>query len=227
LLDGVSPALFGSWAPLWKVLHVQGATPFGYVQYPLIPWIGVMAVGYALGTVYDLTATDRRRVLVVLGIAAIATFALLRATNFYGDPKPWSPQPELARSVMSFMNVTKYPPSLLYLLATLGPAFLLLAAFESARGRMADVLATFGSVPLFFYILHIMLAHLAAGLTAMLFGYGTGVLGNFFMAFPKEWGVGLAGTYLAWLWVIVTLYPACRWFADIKQRRRDWWLMYL
>ena len=227
LLDGVSPAQFGSWAPMWKVLHVQGATPFGYVHYPLIPWIGVMAVGYVLGTMYDLGTADRRRVLTALGIAAIATFVLLRATNFYGDPKPWSPQPDLARTVMSFMNVTKYPPSLLYLLATLGPAFLLLAALESARGRFAGVLATFGSVPLFFYVLHIMLAHLAAGLTALLFGYGTGVLGNFFMFFPKDWGVGLGATYLAWLWVLVTLYPACRWFSGVKQGRRDWWLIYL
>jgi uncharacterized membrane protein len=227
LLDDVRPEQFGSWAPLWKVLHVQGATPFGYVHYPLIPWIGVMAVGYALGTVYDMVRSERRYVLAVLGAVAIAIFILLRATNFYGDPKPWSAQPDFARTVMSFMNVTKYPPSLLYLLATLGPALWLLAAMESARGRIAGVLATFGSVPLFFYILHIMLAHLAAGLTAMLLGYGTGVLGNFFMFFPKDWGVGLGATYLAWIWVLVTLYPACRWFADVKQRRRDWWLIYL
>jgi uncharacterized membrane protein len=227
LLDGVSPAQFGSWAPLWQVLHVQGPTPFGFVHYPLIPWVGVMAVGYALGTLYELPAAHRRRVLVVLGVAAIATFILLRATNFYGDPKPWAPQGDFARSAMSFMNVTKYPPSLLYLLATLGPALLLLAAFEAARGRIAGIFATFGSVPLFFYVLHIMLAHLAAGLTAMLLGYGTGVLGNFFMFFPKDWGVSLGAAYLAWIWLLVTLYPACRWFAAFKQRRRDWWLIYL
>ena len=94
-------------------------------------------------------------------------------------------------------------------------------------GRIAGILATFGSVPLFFYVLHLMLAHLAAGLTAMLLGYGTGVLGNFFLFFPKDWGVRLGAVYLAWIWVLVTLYPACRWFAGFKQRRRDWWLIYL
>jgi uncharacterized membrane protein len=227
VLDGVSPAQFGSWAPLWQVLHVQGPTPFGYVHYPLIPWVGVMALGYALGTLYDTAAPHRRRVLVALGITAIATFVLLRATNFYGDPKPWVEQADFARTLMSFMNVTKYPPSLLYLLATLGPALIVLAALESARGRIASVLETFGSVPLFFYILHIVLAHLAAGLVAMLLGFGTGVLGNFFMFFPREWGLGLGATYLAWLWVLATLYPACLWFAALKRRRREGWLIYL
>jgi uncharacterized membrane protein len=227
LLDGVSPAQFGSFAPVWQVLHVQGPTPFGYVHYPLIPWVGVMAIGYALGTLYDVDGPSRRRVLVALGITAIATFVLLRATNFYGDPQPWSTQADLARSVMSFMNVAKYPPSLLYLLATLGPALILLAALESARGRIAGILETFGSVPLFFYILHIALAHLAAGVVAMTMGYGTGVLGNFFLFFPEHWGLSLGASYAAWLWVLVTLYPACLWFSTLKQRRRDWWLIYL
>jgi len=186
-----------------------------------------MAIGYALGTLYGEEPAYRRRVLVALGLTAIATFILLRATNFYGDPKPWSVQPDFARTAMSFMNVTKYPPSLLYLLATLGPALIVLAALESARGRVVGILETFGSVPLFFYILHIMLAHLAAGLVAMLLGYGTGVLGNFFLFFPKGWGLGLGAAYAAWLWVLVTLYPACLWFAALKRRRRDGWLVYL
>ena len=227
LLDGVAPAQFGSWAPLWHVLHVQGPTPFGFVHYPLIPWIGVMAMGYALGTLYDTAPAYRRRVLVTVGIAAIALFVLLRATSLYGDPKPWGMQDDFARSVMSFMNVTKYPPSLLYLLATLGPAMIALAAFESARGRIANVLETFGSVPLFFYILHIVLAHLGAGLVAMLLGYGTGVLSNFFLFFPQDWGVSLGAAYLAWIWVLATLYPACLWFAVLKRQRREGWLIYL
>jgi uncharacterized membrane protein len=227
LLDGVSPSQFGSWAPVWQVLHVQGPTPFGYVHYPLIPWVGVMAIGYALGTLYDDAASHRRRVLIALGITAIATFFLLRATNFYGDPKPWVEQAGFARTVMSFMNVTKYPPSLLYLLATIGPALIVLAALESARGRIAGVFETFGSVPLFFYVLHIMLAHLAAGLVAMLMGFGTGVLGNFFMFFPPQWGLSLGAAYLGWLWVVATLDPACLWYSGVKRRRRDWWLIYL
>jgi uncharacterized membrane protein len=227
LLDPVSPSQFGAFAPLWQVLRVQGPTPFGYVHYPLIPWVGVMAVGYALGTLYDAPASQRRRILVSLGVTAIATFILLRATNFYGDPKPWTPQADFGRTVMSFMNVTKYPPSLLYLLATLGPALIVLAALESARGRLAAILETFGSVPMFFYILHIMLAHLAAGIVALALGYGTGVLTNFFMFFPRGWGLGLGTTYAAWLWLLVTLYPACLWYAALKRRRREGWLIYL
>jgi uncharacterized membrane protein len=168
-----------------------------------------MAVGYALGTVYDMASADRRRVLSVLGVAALVTFVLLRATNFYGDPKPWSVQPDVARTMMSFVNVTKYPPSLLYLLATLGPAFLLLAVFESARGRVAQVLATFGSVPLFFYVLHIALAHVAAEIVGSAAGFDLPVV------------------YLAWVLVVAMLYPACRWFAALKRRRTDWWLSYL
>jgi uncharacterized membrane protein len=227
LLDGVSPAQFGAFAPLWQVLHVQGPTPFGYVHYPLIPWVGVMAIGYALGTLYDAASPHRRRLFVALGVVAIATFVLLRATNFYGDPRPWVPHEGFGRSLMSFMNVTKYPPSLLYLLATLGPALIALAALESARGRIASILETFGSVPLFFYVLHLMLAHLAAGLVALTMGFGTEVLTNFFLFFPRQWGLGLSATYLAWLWLLITLYPACLWFAALKRRRREGWLIYL
>jgi uncharacterized membrane protein len=228
LLDGVSPAAFGSLAPLWQVLHVQGPTPFGFVHYPLIPWVGVMAVGYALGTLFNIDdAGIRRRALQALAVLCIGTFIALRATNFYGDPQPWVVQADFTHTVMSFMNVTKYPASLLYLLATLGPAFLLLGALQTARGRIAGILETFGSVPLFFYILHIVLAHLAAGLVAMTLGYGTGVLSNFFLFLPPQWGLNLGATYAAWLWVLVTLYPACLWYAGLKRRRRDWWLIYL
>jgi uncharacterized membrane protein len=227
LLDGVSPAQFGAFAPLWQVLHVQGPTPFGYVHYPLIPWVGVMAIGYALGTLYDAATRHRRRLLVSLGLVAIATFVLLRATNFYGDPRPWAPQADFGRTLMSFMNVTKYPPSLLYLLATLGPALIALAALESARGRIASILETFGSVPMFFYVLHIMLAHLAAGLVALTMGFGTDILTNFFLFFPSRWGLGLGATYVAWVWLLATLYPACLWFAALKRRRREGWLIYL
>lgn len=227
VFDGVMPEHFGNWAWLWHVLHVQGMTPFGFVHYPLIPYVGVIAVGYALGTLYDMATPDRRRMLVTLGLASIALFIVLRATNFYGDPNPWSPQADFAYSVMSFLNVTKYPPSLLYLLATLGPALIALAALESARSRVASILQVFGSVPLFFYILHIVLAHLAAGLIAMLMGYGTDVLGNFFLFFPKDWGLSLGAAYIGWLWLLATLFPATLWFAALKRRRRDWWLTYL
>jgi uncharacterized membrane protein len=227
LLDGIEPKIFGELAPLWNVLHVQGVVPFGYLHYPLIPWVGVMAAGFALGKVYELPGAFRRRTLVFIGCLAIGIFVLLRLANGYGDPTPWTVQDSLGFTLLSFINVEKYPPSLAYVLVTIGPALLALAAFESARGRISDFLETFGRVPLFFYVLHFFLAHLAAGLVAMAMGFGTTVLTGFFIAFPKEWGVSLPLVYLAWVLVVVTLYPACRWFAALKRRRKDWWLSYL
>ena len=228
LLDSVQPEAFGAWSWLWKVLHVQaGPTGIAFVHYPLVPWVGLMAVGYALGKVYDLDSARRGQLLVAFGGAAIVLFFALRLINGYGDLQPWTAQPDFGRTVMAFMNVEKYPPSLDYLLITVGPALLLLVALERVRGWFADVLQTFGRVPLFFYVLHIALAHLAAGLVALWLGYGTAVLGEFFLSFPPTWGVGLAGVYAAWLFVVATLYPACLWFADFKEHRKDWWLYYV
>jgi uncharacterized membrane protein len=228
LFDAVSPNALGSWGWLWKVLHVQaGPTGIAFVHFPLVPWVGLMAVGYALGRVYDCDGARRRQLLVMFGAAAIALFVVLRLINGYGDPHPWVQQASFGRTLMAFMDVEKYPPSLLFLLATVGPALLMLAAFERMQGWFAEGLQTFGRVPLFFYVLHIALAHLAAGLLALSMGYGTVVLDGFFISFPPTWGIGLAGVYAAWLFVVAALYPACRWFADLKEQRRDWWLYYL
>jgi uncharacterized membrane protein len=227
LLDGVPKPESALWGTVWSILHVQSTTAIGYVHYPLVPWIGVMAVGYALGSVFDMDASQRRRVLLSLGASAVMLFIALRLINTYGDPQPWVAQPTASQTLMAFLNVQKYPPSLMYLLVTLGPALILLAYLESARGWFAGVLQTFGRVPLFFYVLHIALAHLAAGLVAMYMGYGNSVLNNFFFNFPETWGVSLPAVYLAWLFVVISLYPACRWFADVKRRRREWWLSYL
>ena len=226
-LDGIKPEALGAWAPVWSVLHVQGPIPYGFVVYPLVPWIGVMAAGYALGTVYDLPDARRRRILSWLGLATIAGFLALRALNVYGDPQPWSAQSSALFSVLSFMNLAKYPPSLLFLLATLGPALLALAWFEHARGAAARFFVTIGRVPLFFYVIHIALAHLLAGLAALILGYGPEVLTNRPWVLSPGWGFGLPVVYVMWAIVVLALYPACRWFAAIKQRRRDWWLSYL
>jgi uncharacterized membrane protein len=227
LLDGIEPSVFGAAAPLWAVLHVQQPIGIGFVHYPLIPWVGVMALGYALGGLFELEAAQRRALLLTLGGAMIVAFVALRLANVYGDPHPWAPQSTLAFTVLSFLNVHKYPPSLLYLLMTLGPALVLLAVFESRRGAVAQVLQVFGRVPLFFYVLHIVLAHALAGLAALWAGYGTSVLTGFFFDFPREWGYGLPVVYGMWLVVLALLYPLCRWFGEIKRRRNDWWLSYL
>jgi uncharacterized membrane protein len=227
LLDGVpmpeSPVL----QTVWAILHVQSPVAIGYVHYPLIPWVGVMASGYALASVFEMDAPRRQRVLIALGASMVSMFLGLRLINTYGDPVPWTTQSDYLSTLMSFLNVKKYPPSLDYLLATLGPALMLLACLEQVRGKFVEILQVFGRVPLFFYVLHLALAHLAAGLIAMSMGYGNAVLNNLPRDFPKDWGMGLPAVYLAWLLVLVTLYPACRWFGEVKRRRGDWWLSYL
>jgi uncharacterized membrane protein len=209
LLDGVTPDELGAWGPLWSVLHVSGPAPHVFVLYPLIPWIGVMGLGFAIGTVLRLAPEARREMFIRLGVVCLFVFVLLRAANGYGDPQPWTVQSDVTLTLLSFVNVHKYPPSLLYLLLTLGGAFLLLAAFDSVRGRLMSILRTFGRVPLFFYVVHIALAHFAA----VVIGATT--------------GFALPIVYLAWLLALLALYPACRWFARIKSRRSDWWLSYL
>jgi uncharacterized membrane protein len=227
LLDGVDPASFGALAPLWSVLHARAQLPYAFVSYPLIPWIGVMALGYVVGPVFDRDAAARRSALVVAGILAWLAFLALRAGNFYGDMHHWSPQASSVMTVLSFIDVTKYPPSLQYLLITLGGACFALALFDAVRGGLAEAFRTFGRVPLFVYVLHIMLAHVAAGVIAFLMGFGNAVLAVDFRSLPPDWGFGLPGVYLAWILVLVTLYPACKWYAEVKRRRNDWWLAYL
>lgn len=227
LLDGIDPQTFGAWAPLWSLLHVSEPIPHAFVAYPLIPWIAVMSLGYCLGSLFELERERRKQWFACLGVASLALFVLLRTTNLYGDPVDWSLQSTTVRTLLSVIDVHKYPPSLHYLLLTLGVALLSLAALDSARGKFSEVLRTFGRVPLFFYVLHIALAHLAAGIIALAMGYGTALLSDDFMSVPQQWGFGLPVVYLAWLLVVATLYPACRWFAAVKRRRDDWWLSYL
>ena len=227
LLDPIAPADFGAWGPLWNVLHDQGRVPWGFAAYPIIPWIGIMAIGYALGAVYAWDPARRRRALVALGLGALALFVVLRMVNGYGEPDPWSVQASPLYTVFSFIDVTKYPPSLMFALMTIGPGLLALAALERWRIPLANVFETFGRVPLFAYVLHLMLAHLLAGLLAWALGHGTAVLTGIFFTYPADWGYGLGGVYLAWIVVLLILYPLCVWFAGVKRRRRDWWLAYL
>ncbi len=232
LLDGFHATQFGDWASLWTMLHEQGPLPWGApgrLVYPVLPWVGVMALGYGLGPVFLKPAAQRARLLTFLGSSSIALFLLLRAANFYGDPSPWAVQRDLVTTALSVLNVTKYPPSLLYVLVTLGPVFLLLPVMERLQGLAGKILATFGEVPLFFYVLHLYLAPAGAVALALsegftlkqLHGLGAGAVP------PESLGLSLSGTYAVWILLLLALYPACRWFAGVKQRRRDWWLSYL
>jgi len=223
LLDGIAPERFGALGWLWCVLHV----PRVPVIYPLVPWVGVMAAGYGLGAVLLRPTAARRRLLTMLGVAMTAGFVLLRYVNRYGDPSPWSTQTSPAFNALSFLNVTKYPPSLLYVLMTLGPAIAALPALERLRGPAARVLAIYGRVPLFYYVLHIYVIHALAIGAAYLAHRDVGTLFTVAFAFPKDYGFGLPVVYAVWLVIVSSLYLPCRWFAGVKQRRHDPWLSFL
>jgi uncharacterized membrane protein len=233
LFDGVTPQSLGGWGPLWMVLHVQGpvALPGGgtlFVAYPLIPWIGVMAAGYAFGSLLLRPTEKRRRLLLCLGLALTGAFVVLRALNVYGDPFPWSPQRTGVLTVLSFLNTTKYPPSLAFLLMTLGPAIASLTWFERLSGPAARFLIVFGRVPLFYYVLHIFVIHAAALALGVMAGFPPAAFLRpiFFNPVPG-WGYGLPAIYAIWAAIVLALYPACRWYAGLKARRHDAWLSYL
>lgn len=233
LLDGVAPQAFGALEPLWRVLHVpywlsgaEAPDPAGlnvFVAYPLVPWIGVMALGFALGRLLDAEPAQRRRVLVHLGLGLIALFVVLRAGNVYGDAKLWSTQASALFTLFSFVNTTKYPPSLLYLAMTLGPALLALAAFEHWRGRSADFVRVFGRVPMFYYVLHLFVLSSLA-MIAWQVAFGTAI---FVWDHSISGGWSLPVVYAISIGVVLALYLPCRWFAALKARRREAWLSYL
>lgn len=224
LLNGIDAGRFGALSPLWHFLHQPGEVPLGervsaYVVYPLIPWVGVMAAGYALGPVMLRGPEERQRILFWLGAAITLGFVVLRASNVYGDPESWTVQATWLSTLLSFVNCEKYPPSLLYLTMTLGPALMGLAAFEHARGRLADWLTVFGRVPFFFYVVHIYLIH------ALAVAAGLVLTGAFAPA--SQLGFGLPAVYLVWALVLLLLYPLCRQFAALKAHRREWWWSYV
>jgi uncharacterized membrane protein len=238
LLDGVQAASFGALAPLWTVLHAPGVvftdgTHLVFAAYVLIPWIGVTMVGYGLGQIYDWPVDRRKRFLLRTGLALIAAFVVLRFANVYGDPSKWEHQKSALFTLLSFVNTTKYPPSLLFLLMTLGPAMLLLRAFnDRIPGSFRPALIV-GKVPMFYYVLHVLVIHvLALIVCAVRFGavhwmFESPTLDRFPVTQPPGWPLDLPWVYVIWLSVLVILYPACRWYAGLKQRSGNPWLSYL
>jgi len=233
LLAPIDAADLGALAPLWTLAFEVGRTPFGpgFIAYPLIPWFGVMCLGYGLGVVFAQEPSRRNRSLLRIALGAIALFLVLRAINGYGDPAPWHAFPGVGATLMSFFNVSKYPPSLLYVLITLGVSLLCMLAFQRLRGLLARALLAYGRTPLFTYVLHIYVVHGSALLVAMLAGYPASYEANFladpFRLVKAGWGFNLLVVYAAWLAILIVLYPAARWFAEVKRRRREWWLSYL
>jgi uncharacterized membrane protein len=228
----------GFWASMWHVLHVPGIVfPLGadgpkfLVLYPLIPWIGVMAVGYAVGAVYRKDELSRRHFLVRAGIATTIAFFIVRGLNVYGDPSPWAHQTTMAKTIMSFFAVSKYPPSLSFLLMTLGPGLIFLGLADGkGRNAIARFFIVYGRVPFFYYVLQWITAKTLTLIAFIAAGKPTDYLFSN-LAFspppPPGTGFGLGTVYALWILGFLLLYPLCKWFAGVKSRRRDWWLSYI
>lgn len=231
LLDGIhlewqGPFLVGAgvrdW--IWGILH----EPRLPVIYPLVPWIGVMALGYALAPELVRPPAERRAWLLRTGFILTLLFVVLRLPNAYGDPWPWSVQATRGMTLASFLNTQKYPPSLHFLLMTLGPILMVLALVDRARGPLARFFEVIGRVPFFYYLAHIYLLHLMVLVVAAAQGRPLGIFLNAFFFYPDDWGFGLPVVYGVWLLAVVLLYPPCLWFGRLKARRRDLaWLSYL
>ena len=252
LTDRIDPASWGKLAPLWTFLHTPGGIPvpkieFFFILYAIVPLVGVMAVGYVFGALLRESPERRQRIAFWIGALATLGFVLLRATGIYGNPPaglpfgiplatgPWVHGPTLTLTIISFFNVAKYPPSLQFLLMTLGPALMVLAMLDRATsgGRLNALgrfILVYGRVPMFYYVLHIFLVHLMAVTVALITHqpYGWLLHGGFMTNSPQPgYGHGLPFIYLMWALAILLLYLPCKWFAGVKQRRKDWWLSYL
>lgn len=227
---------FPAW---WQFLHRPGFIALGKehalgIFYPFLSWSGLMMLGYCCGKIFsDMDAEKRSRTLLWIGAGALLLFVLLRAVGIYGDPLAWSQQKNGLRSFLSFMNVQKYPPSLLFMCATIGPALIFLALIKNTPGRMAKIISIYGRVPFFYYILHFYLLHTIAVIVYLSrgnsFAKGLEGLPNFPFKFvtPGE-GFSLGIVYLVWIGVVIALYPLCKWYDGYKTRHKEkWWLSYL
>ena len=240
VFDGPHAAWLGGFAGTWTLLHnLTPLHPFPHKTvlsiYPIVPWFGVLALGY--GCVGEMIQTDpprRQRRLLIVGLAMVALFIVVRASNLYGDPKPWAVQPNAIRTLLSFINCTKYPPSLLYLLMTLGPAAIVLAFADRLPRLISGVLATYGRVPLFYYLLHLPILHgLAVLFSYVRYGQAPWLFHDMMAQkgaahpIPPGYGYDLWVVYLVWITVVAALYPACRWYAGVKRRNKNPLLSYL
>lgn len=223
----------------WSLLHEQGFFSWqGHnvlVGYPVLPWIGVIALGYCFGNLYSpsFTAEKRKKWLLIIGLSAIGLFILIRFINIYGDPSHWSSQPSAFFTFLSFIKATKYPPSLLYILMTLGPAILFLAFTESARGAVSRIISIYGRVPMFYYLIHIYLVHFLTIIASVLFtnfSWKLWILKEplWFTQTLKGYGFSLSVVWLVWIGIVIALFPLCKWYDRYKQSHKEkWWLSYL
>jgi len=234
LFDGVTPEQLGNFGWTWQILHSGGNIIFAgnYIfiaAYPLVPWIGVMAAGFGFGKILLFEEEKRNKIFVSLGLGLTFAFIVIRGINIYGDSNSWTSQNNFVFTLFDFIDTTKYPPSLLYLLMTLGPAIAMLPLLEKVKGFVNKFFVTFGRVPLFYYIIHIPLAHLLALLVALVIGMNPEFMFNNTPPWLwfDEWGYSLPIVYLVWICVVMSLYPLNLWFSKLKKRKKSWWLSYL
>jgi uncharacterized membrane protein len=228
---------FGFW---WDLLHhgsFTGYPIFGnhvlLIIYPFVPWTGLMLIGYGIGKLYNTSveAAKRKKALLWMGSSVIVFFALLRFINLYGDPSQWSTQNSAFFTFLSFINTSKYPPSLLYLCMTIGPGLLFLAWVEPIDNWLTKIFVVFGRVPFFFYVLHFFLLHGTRAICYVLQGHSLqeGIEGSdkipFHFVTPGE-DFDLWVAYVAWIAVVIMLYPLCKWFSDYRATHKQWWLSY-
>jgi uncharacterized membrane protein len=234
LLDGSWPvpqSLVDTSQPLWVALHAPMSSAWGPFHfmflYPLLPWIGVMLLGFGVSPLFERPAEARNRALLLWGIAITAAFLVLRAIDVYGDPNHWQGHERGAATFIDFLNTTKYPPSLLFLVMTLGPAAIFCACADRMRGFFKDMFVMFGRVPFAFYVAHFYLLHTLSVLLGVMQGFSADQMMTFPLFYPQGYGVSLLAVYGVWAGVVAMLYPFCRWVAGVKSRSRAWWLSYV
>ncbi len=238
LLDFYEAKQKGDFGLLYSLLHRPGFFPlwnnhFLQVFYPFLPWTGLMILGYCFGRLFNnYQSNEKTKVLTWLGISIVIFFIVLRAINIYGDANHWSPQKSTLFTLFSFVNTVKYPPSLLFMCMTIGPAILFLAWLGNKRNRLSRIISVYGRVPFLYYILHFYLLHFLTMIAYLARGHsfaeGWKVNPNFPFKFiiPGE-GYSLGIVYLIWIAVVIALYPVCKWFSNYKIKHKKWWLSYL
>ena len=238
ILDSIPGTHQGFW---WDLLH-NGNFAFheilpGYqitIIYPFLPWLGLMMLGYGLGKIYEPSVDPafRKKSLLYTGAGLIFFFILLRYINVYGDPLPWTLQDNTTSTIFSFLNVHKYPPSLLFMCITIGPALIFLTLFETTQNKITRIISVYGKVPFFYYILHFYILHTLCMILFIARGHTfsegiedtAGIPFRFLIA-GEGYSIGIV--YLIWILMVIALYPLCKWFSDMKRKHRHWWLSYL
>lgn len=234
LLENVWPrgTLFGDSDPIWQSLYGQGSGVYGdymtFMFYPLIPWIGVILLGFGTTHIFLKEPEERDKILLKTGLSFIAAFVAIRFLDMYGDPNPWISHEEgLLVTFFDFMNISKYPASLQFLLITLGPMAIVCSYADRLTGWLKDTLVMFGRVPFAFYVVHFYLIHSMSVVLGMIQGFEAHQFFHFFLFYPEGYGTGLLGVYISWAIVMVVLYPFCKWVDKIKSQKKYWWLSYL